>query len=305
MPVMQQDFTNIKKLQEQAAATMTQGKGIEASSNILGDKVMEAVRADRVSRGVSKLATDTGNVMGQMVSDPQGIRDRTRGMVDPFEVNKLTANARAQNLQTMGTITAQTKLNQASIDEVIQAGANQLKARATQLYAQAQQDAANADALQGEWDRMFKERQFEADEAYRYESLYNKDKNIGDLKITAEEKNSNVDKFTSNERVIRANLEKMGAIDDPEDYKEFTNDLYEEVNSGNITAEDASRRIYNRFKPMEGLNVVPTEEEKSAEKARNKLNEFVSRKAKEEDMIAKGYKKERYGKRGTKVRWVD
>jgi hypothetical protein len=94
-----------------------------------------------------------------MVTDPTGIRERTSGVVDPNMVNALTSDARAQNLRTLGTISTQEAANQGTLQEVVQAGANQLKARAASLMAQAQQATEQANALQAEWERAFQERQ--------------------------------------------------------------------------------------------------------------------------------------------------
>lgn len=160
MPASEQDYSKIEKYKKSAMASKELGSQYESGSFVLGDKVMEAVRADRATRGVSKLATDVGNVMGQMVTDPNQIRSSTSGLVDPFSVNALTSNARAQNLRTLGTTSAWESANQGSIDEVIQAGANQLKARAQQAYAQAERDMAQAQMLQEEWNRSMAEREF-------------------------------------------------------------------------------------------------------------------------------------------------
>jgi len=161
MPTSEQNKMTIKGYQDQAISLNKEAAGYTAGSNVLGDRVMEAVRNARTERGVSKLATDVGNVSGQMVSDPNAIRaTQSQGLIDPFSVNQLTSSARAQNLRTLGTISTQETLNQGSIDEVIQAGANRLKAKAATLLAEAEAAAADADALQQEWDRMFKEKQF-------------------------------------------------------------------------------------------------------------------------------------------------
>ena len=75
MPADQNNYDQITKYQKEAASLTGQAGQYNAGSNVLGDKVMEAVRADRTSRGVSKLATDVGNVSGQMVTDPNAIRE--------------------------------------------------------------------------------------------------------------------------------------------------------------------------------------------------------------------------------------
>lgn len=172
MPATQNAYDAIKLNQEKAASLNQQAAGFTAGSSVLGDRVMEAVRADRTARGVSKLATDVGNVSGQMVTDPNAIRAvQSEGLIDPFSVNQLTSNARAQNLRTLGTISTQESLNQGGIDEVIQAGANQLKARAATLLAEAEKATAAANSLQGEWERQMKEQEFMADQAFKQQQL--------------------------------------------------------------------------------------------------------------------------------------
>ena len=175
MPASTQDYSKIKTYQDQAADKTQEAATASSTAITLGDQVMDAVKKARTERGVSKLATDTGNATGQLVSDPEGIRARTSGIVDPFSVNSLTAGARAQNLNTLGTVATQEKQNQGSVDEIIQAGANKLKARAADLLAQAQKDMADSEQLQQEWDRMFKEKQFNEDVRQFNETLANKD----------------------------------------------------------------------------------------------------------------------------------
>ena len=67
MPTSEQNKMTIKGYQDQAISLNKEAAGYTAGSNVLGDRVMEAVRNARTERGVSKLATDVGNVSGQMV----------------------------------------------------------------------------------------------------------------------------------------------------------------------------------------------------------------------------------------------
>lgn len=142
-----QTASDVQLMRNSSANIALMGSQLEGQSLTFSDDIMNAVRADRQSRGVSKIATDVGNTMGQLVSDPEAIRARTSGMVAPTQVNALTAGARATNLGTLATQATQQELNQGSLDKIIQAGANQLKARAAQMTAQAVQESAKADAL--------------------------------------------------------------------------------------------------------------------------------------------------------------
>ena len=83
MPATTTDYTKIKEAQNKAISLNTEAASYTAGSNVLGDRVMEAVRNARTERGVSKLATDVGNVSGQMVTDPNAIRaTQSEGLID-------------------------------------------------------------------------------------------------------------------------------------------------------------------------------------------------------------------------------
>jgi len=153
MPAATKDYSRIEELKKTAMARTSAGRGLTASAGTLGDNIMAAVREARTERGVSKLATDVGRATSQLVSRPESIRERTRGIVDPTKVNILTSGARAQSLKTLGEVATQRGLTEATIQETVQAGANRLKAQAQELYAQAEQATAEAEALEGEWKR--------------------------------------------------------------------------------------------------------------------------------------------------------
>jgi exonuclease VII small subunit len=188
MPSTTQDYSQIKEYQEKAASLNKEAAGMNATAFTLPDTIMKAVQEDRTQRGVSKLATDTGNVMGQMVSDPNAIREGStslsaQGLVDPFSVNALTSGARAQNLRTLGTVSTQLEQNQGSLDEVINAGANQLKARAATLLAQAEEATSQANSLQQVWDRMMEEKKFQEDIRQFNETQSTKGSGSGETKF--------------------------------------------------------------------------------------------------------------------------
>lgn len=150
MPTTEANIEQVQKAREKAAKSTTSGKSLQSTATGLGDILMEAVRGDRATRGVSKLATDTGNVMGQLVSDPANIRQfgSTEGTrMDPLAVDAATSDQRARNLRTLGTVSTQKAQNEGTLQEVIQAGANQMKALAEQKFAEAQQYKSEADAL--------------------------------------------------------------------------------------------------------------------------------------------------------------
>lgn len=168
MPTTEADKNLIKRqtqaqdMRNSAADTSYIGAGVMAGATTLHDDIMKIVHEDRSSRGASKMAEDIGTTTGQLVSDPESIRNRTRGMVDPSQVNSLTSNARASNLGTLATQAVQGEYNQGSLSEIIEAGANQLKSKAMQLQAEAERELAKADALMEalKFEQSEKEREF-------------------------------------------------------------------------------------------------------------------------------------------------
>jgi len=137
-------------LRKKAAQSSRTAVGLEATSGSIGDILMEGVRKERATRGVSKIATDTGNVMGQMASEPERMREfgSSEGFtMDPLKVDEATAGKRVQNLRTLGTISTQADENEGTLQEVIQAGANQLMGLAKNKMAEAQQYESEANAM--------------------------------------------------------------------------------------------------------------------------------------------------------------
>lgn len=154
--------TEAQKMRNSAADTAMTANEIVGASYSLHDDIMKDVRLDRSSRGASKMAEDIGTTTGQLVQDPLDIRDRTRGIVNPEDVNALTKSARASNIGTLATQAEQASYNQGSLSEIIEAGANQLKQKAATLMAEAEREAAKADALMEalKFEQSEKEREF-------------------------------------------------------------------------------------------------------------------------------------------------
>ncbi len=185
-----QRATDIQAMKNAATDTAYTGAQIEGQSVTLSDEIMKAVRSDRQARGVSNIASEVGATMGQLVSDPEAIRSRTSatGLVAPTTVNALTSDARALNLATLGEQATQQKLNQGSLDDIITAGANQLKAKAQQMKAQALQEEAKADALMEALQFEQSEKKREFDEWLEREKLNKSDSggvsmNLSDLSL--------------------------------------------------------------------------------------------------------------------------
>ena len=146
-------ISEITQQKKQAAETSVQAAGLEATALSLGDILMGSVRDARAERGVSKLAEDRGTAMGQLASEPADIREfgtQEGFRMDPLDVDAFTGQARAQNLRTLGTVAQKGKEQEGTLQEVIQAGANQMYGMASMKEAEAKRDREEADALMEE-----------------------------------------------------------------------------------------------------------------------------------------------------------
>lgn len=161
MPATTQDYSKIKEYQEATAAKNYEAAGMAATATTLPDEIMNAVREDRQTRGVSKLATDVGNTMAYQVSDPQRILGmEEQGLMKASSVTRLLESARVENQRMLGVEATQLEQNQGSLDQVIQAGANQLRARAQQMLAEAEKAEQQANTLKQQRDYEESVRQF-------------------------------------------------------------------------------------------------------------------------------------------------
>jgi hypothetical protein len=212
MPTTAEQTAKIKERNEQVSSLREEASGIEGTATTLYDNVMGAVRDDRAQRGLSMMAQDIGGTTEQLVTDPIGIKERTGAMVDPTTVDYLTSRQRGQNIGTLAEQSAQLKYNQGSIDESIQAGANQLLAMAQQKRAEAEIMAQKAAELRQEWEMDFAEREFADKKAAR------------DAKGTGKET-----------KEIMA------------DFYEDLDGIRESIESGTLTEEEALRRLINLY----------------------------------------------------------
>jgi len=161
MPTTASDTQKVQNMRNEAAAKNLKAAEYESTAFTLEDQIMSAVREDRVGRGVSQMAEDVGNTMGQMATDPADIRERGGDMINPLRVDALTARARGQNLDTLGTIATQADRNYGTLQEIIQAGANQLVARGRMSEAEAANITAEANSLTEKYAMDFEERKFQ------------------------------------------------------------------------------------------------------------------------------------------------
>ena len=175
-------ISEITQQKKQAAETSVQAAGLEATALSLGDILMGSVRDARAERGVSKLAEDRGTAMGQLASEPADIREfgtQEGFRMDPLDVDAFTGQARAQNLRTLGTVAQKGKEQEGTLQEVIQAGANQMYGMASMKEAEAKKDREEADAL-------MEELIYEADRADQKFDEWYKREQLGDSRKGSE-----------------------------------------------------------------------------------------------------------------------
>lgn len=274
MPTQASDIEKVKAKRQAAAEQISEGRGIEASAFTLGDSVMDAVRKDRASRGVSKIATDVGNVMGQMVTDPNRIKSHAGDVVNPLDVDAFTSQARARNLRTLGTIATQERQNQGAIDDVVQAGANTLQALAARKLAEAEKSRAEADALMEglRYNMDVRKQDF-------YEYIQQEELNLAKQRLAAslsskadaekKKQDAKTERLEFTERLATwvDSAQKLGVLND-ENSADFGDDmagLAEEVASGDLSAQEAMQLLHKTYWPTGGVDITPTQEEIDAE----------------------------------------
>lgn len=167
MPTSNKDIDKITSLRRAQSESNSQAADYNATALTLNDLVMNAVTDDRAKRGVSQLATDVGNVGGQLVSDPNRIREFGGDTVNPMDIDSFTSQARARNMRTLGTIATQEDENTRSLEDIIGAGSNRLQSMAMMKESEAQKAKEEAEALYDQlyYEQSEKERKFEEQQA--------------------------------------------------------------------------------------------------------------------------------------------
>ena len=144
MPAKIEDYN---KLTSRYSDLTSEGTQLAGAATGLKANVMQAVRADRAQRGVSQLAQDVGNTLGQIPTDTAGIRQRAGDVVNPMDVDVITARQRGQNLNILGTIAQQSEYEQGTLTDIISEQSSRIKAMAAAKLAEAEQAKYEASAL--------------------------------------------------------------------------------------------------------------------------------------------------------------
>ena len=155
MPTTGGDYEKVKVQADKASALSKESGQYSAAATGLSGTVMAAVRADRANRGVSKLAEGVGATMGQIPVASAEIRQRAGDLVNPLEVDVLTARQRGQQLETLGTLARQQEYESGTLTDILGEQANQLLAIAKNKKAEADAAASEAANLfqELEWNR--------------------------------------------------------------------------------------------------------------------------------------------------------
>ena len=144
MPAKLEDY---EKASEKADELSIKGADFEFVAGALRSEIMGAVREDRIQRGVSTLAQDVGNVSQKLVTDPAAIRQRAGDVVNPMQVDFITAQQRGANLGHLSEVAAQSEYEQGTLLDIIAENAEVMRARAASLFEEAQREASKASAL--------------------------------------------------------------------------------------------------------------------------------------------------------------
>ena len=146
MPTTNEDLAKVQAAAEKARGVAKEASGLYASAETFGPDVMKMVRESRASRGMSQLDIGQGQALGQMATEPAGIRARTAD-VNPLDVDVLTAGQRGQTLSTLGSLASQEAGISGTVEDVIGAGTSKVKAMAVLKQAEAEEAANQAEEL--------------------------------------------------------------------------------------------------------------------------------------------------------------
>ena len=143
MPATQQDYDKIQEKRKEARGLVEESSMLESKAGTFADRLMADVRKARVDRGVSKLAEGVGTTMGQLAKGGAEIRERTAG-IDPLRQDVITARERAGTLGRLGSLATKESERYGTIQDVLGAGANQIRAMAAKKSAEAELATAEA-----------------------------------------------------------------------------------------------------------------------------------------------------------------
>lgn len=147
MPTFAQDLETIKSLRQKQTELNKSAGADTTYAATFGDKVWDRIRSARADRGVSMMQEGVGTTMGQLETDPALMRERMGADVNPLTVDALTARARAQNLNTLGTLSQFEADTTGTLEGAIGAQTNQLIAKAAAKKAEADAAKSEADTL--------------------------------------------------------------------------------------------------------------------------------------------------------------
>jgi len=146
MPTYAEDYQKIEEARKRAGALGQRALKLQAGAETFSDRVMKDVRAARAARGTSMLAQDIGTTTGQLATGGPEMRARM-AMVNPLQVDVMTARQRAGTLGTLATQALAQEGVTGTIEDIIGGGVSQLKAAALMKKAEADKATEEANTL--------------------------------------------------------------------------------------------------------------------------------------------------------------
>lgn len=234
MPTFEEDLAQVKALRAKQSQLNASAGADTTYAKTFGDGVWDKIRAARAERGITALQQGVGDTMGQLVSDNPAIRARMGADVNPLEVDAITAKQRAQNVNTLGTLSAFEEDTNNTLEGAIGAETNKLLARAAAKEAEAKVAKEESDAIIEQINmRMEQERLNlqKADKANKksitlpngetveltdkeYLELYMKDNAQKDLSVSAQNKIKDLTTFVRDTDDVGKNLSSGGLLSD-------------------------------------------------------------------------------------------
>lgn len=164
MAIIPGGLEDVEKKRTESAALLERAGKRESAATTLSDEVWKAVRSARAERGISSLAQDVGTTTGQLASDPVAIKERLGPTVNPMDVDRITSAQRASNLATLAKQGVAMEQQEATVQDLINAGANQMLARAKGDEAEAQKLQVEANSMMEQLKQKLAERKQAFDE---------------------------------------------------------------------------------------------------------------------------------------------
>ena len=269
MPTTQADYQQVEQKRKEAREFAKEGSLLESKAGTFADDLMAKVRKARIDRGTSQLAEGVGVTSGQLAKGGAELRARTEGL-DPLRQDVLTARERAGTLSRLETLSTAETERSGSLQELLGAGANQIRALATAKSAEAQSASAEAQDL----IEMVQLR--EDQERRRFEETMSEKEYKTGVEQFGKEFGLQEKEFG----LAQQRESRLGAEEDTDDYWDDITGFSFKIKSGEIDPEQAVRSMVGSYdKSIEevrrDLGIAAPEEEEVEEEGGKGLLETL------------------------------